>query len=184
MKKVLSLVMIMVLCLTVPLSAFASEGEGENVPTELHSEFLLVEKDADIDFNDKESLKALFNSEKTAENGIQAQAAPPVGGMGDIFCKAIGGGKMSCDWSITLTKKGEAIQSMYLIFEVSNSSGNIVGTKEVYKTPLGGNKATYKDQIDFNPGKGMFNVEKYGAVEGRTAVYEVVAVTGDWVNVY
>lgn len=169
----------MLLLVSVPMSAFA-DGSTE-IPSEFESQFILVE-DGSVSQIDEAALADHVKSGENLNNSTVASA--PVGGYGTIKCSALGSGKMSCNWSVTLTKSGEAIQSLFVIFDVKNKDGRIVGTKEESKTPLGGNKKTYSDQIDFNPGPGLFSVEKYGAVAGRTAVYNIVSVTPDYVNVY
>ncbi|AZH29601.1 MULTISPECIES: hypothetical protein [Paenibacillus] len=186
MKKILSLVIAIFLCFSVPLTTFASnEGnesvENGNVSEELNQDFILVESNINPDeLKDTKDLKSLTENNNSR---IETQAKGSVGGYGKINCKNLKAGKMSCNWSITLTKKGEAIQSIAAIFDVKNLDGDIVGKKDFYVKPLGGNYKTYRDQMDFNPGAGSFKVEKYGAVEGRYAVYTIVAVTGSVVKV-
>ncbi|MEC0233027.1 hypothetical protein P4H71_01475 [Paenibacillus kribbensis] len=183
MKKLLSIIFITVLCLSLPFTALADEVETDNVPKEFTSQFMLVEDSANNSgLQDAESLEK--EDEHTQQNNVAPQAASPVGGFGTINCKAIGSGQMNCNWSITLTKRDEAIQSIAAIFDVKNSSGAIVGQKDYFRTLSGTNYKTHRDQIMFTPGVGTFTVEKYGAVEGRYAVYHIVAVTGDDINVY
>jgi hypothetical protein len=150
MKKLLLTLFAMVLLVALPVSAFAKDTPGT---------FNLIEK-------------------SKQGSSIQTQAASDVAGYGTIQCYpfGVGIGMMECDWSLTLTKSGEAIQSLDAIFTVKNSSGVTVGQKEVYKQPLGGNGATYRDTIFFTPGAGTFSVSVSGAVEGRYAVYGIAPI--------
>ncbi|MGG1880660.1 hypothetical protein ABDI30_24295 [Paenibacillus cisolokensis] len=182
MKKIILSFIALVLFVTLPISAYA-DVSFETEQTVFESQFALIESDSTLPSEiSEESLRDYVISNKTAQASTASTLAS-VGGFGTIKCYALGSGKMSCDWSVTLTKSGEAIQNLFVIFEVSTSD-KIVGTKEVYKEPLGGNGKTYRDQIDFNPGKGSFKVEKYGAVAGRYAVYNIVSITPDYINVY
>lgn len=38
--------------------------------------------------------------------------------------------------------------------------------------------------MDFHPGPGKFTVKKKGTVEGRSALYGIVAITPDAITVY
>jgi len=153
LKKLLITLLALVLLVVLPISTFAQDSPGT---------FNLIEK----------------SKQSSSSQSIQTQVASDVGGYGTIQCIpfGVGTGMMECNWSLTLTKKGEAIQSLDAIFTVKNSSGMAVGQKEVYKQPLGGNSATYRDTITFTPGAGTFNVSVSGAVEGRYAIYGIAPI--------
>ena len=165
LRKSLISVLALIMLLVFPLSAFADESLDSTAPDEFTSEFLLVEK------------------VQSSPDSVTTQATPKPGGYGTIKCKAIGSGKMDCDWTIKLTKAGEAIQKAALVFIVDNFDGKEVGRKEKVVEPLGTNYNVLRGQETFNPGKGKFKVSKYGAVEGRKAVYEIVSVTPDVIEV-
>ncbi|GIO66073.1 hypothetical protein NYE48_10905 [Paenibacillus sp. FSL M7-1455] len=175
MKKLLFSLFTVFMLLSLPVASFAdSANPEESQQTSFSSRFFLVEEGIE---NNAADLKNLTTDE------INTHAAG-VGGFGTINCEAIGSGKMLCNWTVTLTRSGEAIQQGVLIFDVKNDSGKIVGQKDHYINPKGGNKPTEKGQIEFTPGKGTFSVEKYGSIEGRYAVYDIIAVTPSTIRVY
>ncbi|PQP81834.1 hypothetical protein C0Q44_19345 [Paenibacillus sp. PCH8] len=164
MRKSLLVVFTLILVLVFPASSFAAES-NEALPDQFTSEFLLVEK------------------EQNNPDVVSTQATPKPAGYGTILCKAIGSGKMECNWTIKITKSGEAIQKAALVFVIDNFDGKEVGRRNTTVEPLGTNYNTLRGQETFNPGKGKFKVYKYGAVEGRKAIYEIVAVTADVIEV-
>lgn len=127
MRKSLLIVFALVMVLAFPVSSFAAESAGA-LPEQFTSEFLLVEK------------------EQNNPDVISPQATPKPAGYGTILCKAIGSGKMDCDWTIKITKSGEAIQKAALVFVIDNFDGKEVGRRTTTVEPLGTNYNTWRGQ--------------------------------------
>ncbi|OBZ11966.1 hypothetical protein A8L34_16760 [Bacillus sp. FJAT-27264] len=179
MKKWL-LSIITVIMVLVPVSAFAEDTNSADSKVDIDTlrnhvqtfNFALVENNGDD-----------TGSSVLVEDDISNLAGGDLSGYGTITCKDSAVAlQMYCDYSVTLNKTGEAIQQMFLIFDVY-AGAKLVGTKDEYREDLGGNQKTMKGQIEFTPGNGTFYVQKYGVVVGRKAQYNLLPIKSAEVTV-
>lgn len=157
MKRLLIALLTLVIMTVMPFSVFATEEQIQSTP----GSFKLIEKSSN-------------------STGPQSKpTAGKVGGYGTINCypEMVGHGLAYCNWTLNLTKSGEAIHSFDVYITIYDSKNKMVHREPISKKLLGTNYPKYEDQVDFEGlSPGTYTATVDGTVTGRYAVYGIAPV--------